>query len=635
MISSANRANSICSACGLPPWYSSRHVGFVITVCSSGRAFENRLTSLAERDVVAPPGRARRLLLKVVALKGVPLNRRSFAQSLLGSIAASIVVPQRGDCTEPGATNERGFDCDVAIVGGGISGLYAGWRLMDSDPGEIRILGHTLGGARPRVTVFEGSCRIGGRLLSTASPRFPGVTCELGGMRFMPTQLRMSKLVSYLGLSTITMNTSLSFALLRGRHVAFSDFTNPDALPYQLSGEERGWVRKFGATSLMDRAVRDLIPATRGLHGKPLYESLQSAMVKDVPLFRWGFWNLMASRLSSEGFSLSRTLSGFDSLGENANAVDLIMQSLDVIPGTRFYLIQDGFEQIPWALQKKFEASGGKVGLGDWLTRFDWIETESGRGIRLTFRSGRSVVSRALVLAMPPHALQPLFIRWPILNNGEPGPLLDAVESIPLFKMFLLYPKPWWNKFLGVAPGGAICAGRSYSDTPIRQCWYWNSAGCPSSDAPAMIMVYCDMSNINFWEGLRFGEAPLPDPCNVPPMDRLDRNWTSHSVPKRMLAEMHRQILILHGVDPKNDEYPPPIEAAYKDWRDEPFGGAVHFWKRGFQSWKLKDTIVNPIPHAPVYVCGEAYSTNSTWAEGALETAEIALVDHFGVARFF
>ncbi|MBV8068230.1 MAG: FAD-dependent oxidoreductase [Candidatus Eremiobacteraeota bacterium] len=506
---------------------------------------------------------------------------------------------------------------------------------MNADPRQIRILGNTLGQSRLRVTVFEGSCRIGGRLLSTASPRFPGVTCELGGMRFMPTQLRMSKLVSYLGLSTITMNTSFSFAFLRGRRIAFSDFTNPDALPYQLSGEEREWVKEFGATSLMDCAVRDLVPATRGLHGKQLYECLQSAQVSDVPLFQWGFWNLVASRLSSEGFNLSRTLSGFDALGENANAVDLIMQALDVIPGTPFYSIKDGFEQIPWTLQTKFEASGGNVVPGEWLTRFDWIQTPSGRGIRLTFRSGRNVVCRALVLAMPPRALRPLFMRWPIPNNGEAGPLLDAVQSIPLFKMFLLYPRPWWNKFLGATSSGTTCAGRSYSDMPIRQCWYWNSAGCPSADSPAMIMAYCDMSNINFWEGLRFGEAPLSDPCNVASDDRLDRNWSSHPVPKGMLAEMHRQILILHGVDPNNDEYPKPIDAAYKDWRDEPFGGAVHFWNRGFASWKLKNRIVNPIQDAPVYICGEAYSTNSTWVEGALETAEIALVDHFGVERFF
>jgi monoamine oxidase len=442
-------------------------------------------------------------------------------------------------------------------------------------------------------------------------------------------------LVSHLGLSTITMNTRFSFALLRGHHVASSDFTNPDALPYRLTTEEADWVRKFGATSLIERAVADLIPATRGLYGERLYECLQSAQVKDIPVFQWGFWNLVASRLSSEGFKLGRALSGFDYVTENANAVDLITQGSDLIPGTPFYLVKGGFEQIPWALQTRFEAAGGKVLLGDWLTRFDWVQTQAGRGVRLTFRSGRNVVSRAVVLAMPRHALQPLLMRSSIPDHGELGPLLDSVESIPLFKMFLLYSKPWWNKHLPAAPHGAICAGRSYSDTPIRQCWYWNSAGCPSGDAPAMIMVYCDVSNTNFWKGLRFGEAPLSDPCDVPSEDRLDRNWSSHAVPKRMLAEMHRQILILHGVDPDNGEYPPPIAAAYKDWEDEPFGGAVHIWKRGFRSWKLKDSIVNPIPQAPVYVCGEAYSTNSGWVEGALQTAEIALVDHFGVGQFF
>jgi hypothetical protein len=45
--------------------------------------------------------------------------------------------------------------------------------------------------------------------------------------------------------------------------------------------------------------------------------------------------------------------------------------------------------------------------------------------------------------------------------------------------------------------------------------------------------------------------------------------------------------------------------------------------------------MVNPIPDAPVYVCGEAYSASPSWAEGALQTAEIALVHHFGIGRFF
>jgi hypothetical protein len=35
--------------------------------------------------------------------------------------------------------------------------------------------------------------------------------------------------------------------------------------------------------------------------------------------------------------------------------------------------------------------------------------------------------------------------------------------------------------------------------------------------------------------------------------------------------------------------------------------------------------MTQPVEGFPCYICGEAYSTNQTWAEGALETADIML----------
>ena len=62
---------------------------------------------------------------------------------------------------------------DVAVVGGGVSGVYSAWRLL------------TEGGKR-QVTVFEGDEHIGGRLLSVTPPHIPYMTAELGGMRILP-----------------------------------------------------------------------------------------------------------------------------------------------------------------------------------------------------------------------------------------------------------------------------------------------------------------------------------------------------------------------------------------------------------------------------------------------------------------
>src|ERR1700760_4265352 len=75
---------------------------------------------------------------------------------------------------------------DVAIIGGGVSGVYSAWRLLTQ--GRMR-----------RVAVFEADDHIGGRLLSVTPPGIPDMRAELGGMRILPAvQPRIKKLIKLL-----------------------------------------------------------------------------------------------------------------------------------------------------------------------------------------------------------------------------------------------------------------------------------------------------------------------------------------------------------------------------------------------------------------------------------------------------
>ena len=108
---------------------------------------------------------------------------------------------------------------------------------------------------------------------------------------------------------------------------------------------------------------------------------------------------------------------------------------------------------------------------------------------------------------------------------------------------------------------------------------------------------------------------------------RLRENWNNHRAPYEMVMEMHRQIKRMHDI-----QYAPnPIDAAYMDWSVDPYGGGVHFWNRGYKSWEVLHDITQPVNDFPCYICGEAYSTNQTWVEGALQTAEIVLQKHLGL----
>src|SRR3954447_15235334 len=75
---------------------------------------------------------------------------------------------------------------DVAIVGAGVAGVYAAWRLRTDTP---------KGRPQPNVQVFEQSGRVGGRLLSVQPPELPGVFCELGGMRYISSQRLVRSLI--------------------------------------------------------------------------------------------------------------------------------------------------------------------------------------------------------------------------------------------------------------------------------------------------------------------------------------------------------------------------------------------------------------------------------------------------------
>jgi monoamine oxidase len=518
---------------------------------------------------------------------------------------------------------------DVAIIGGGISGVYSAWRLVSSQPGKRR------------VALFEGSQRVGGRLLSATPPGMPGTVCEIGGMRYVSSQTLVRSLIENklnLPRHEQIVDMPQNIAHMRGRHLRTSETTDPSRLPYKLQWIEKSYLEaKNDPSSLMGWAITQILPEVANLNGTALHQFLQSAEVDGVPLYHHGFWNLLARAMSSEAYQLSKTLIGYDCLGNNANAVDLTTCYFDFTPGVKYYLLDGGYETVPWILEEEFRNAGGEVNYHSWLEAFDKVTLEDGSiGVSLHFTDGRpAVTARAVVLAMPQHSIRRLRAVGPVLESSKVQHLLGSVQPIALYKMFIGYHYPWWEK-------AGVTQGRSFTDLPVRQCYYWanNQTPMPGPNSTnAMIMVYDDSTNVDFWGGLRMSpakrvhfqrktSAAAAQVSTKNPFEaRLRQNWQGHEAPKLLVQETHRQLMALHNV-----QYAPdPVEAAYADWSDEPYGGAVHLWNRGYKSWELVDEITQPVRDFPCYICGEAFSTNQTWAEGALQTAEIVLQKRFGL----
>lgn len=515
---------------------------------------------------------------------------------------------------------------DVAVIGAGVSGVYGAWRLKTAD-------------ASRKVVVFEGSSRIGGRLLSVRPPDIPDMVAELGGMRILPkVQPLIERLLEVLNdtlpperrieVYDFPVDEPQNIAYLRGVHLRLADFTAaPDRVPYQLSFLEKGG----SAGTIILNAIEQIVPGitSSGLDEQRRREMARHATFAGRPLYQQGFWNVLMRVLSGEAFQLGIDAGGYNSTLSNWNAADAIpwyLSDFGVEPDYKAF--KKGFQQVPLSLADLFREAGGEIRLdsavGGLVERDDGFELTVG---------DRTVRAETVILAMPRRSLELLAPTSPPLQ--EIRALTASVTPRPLFKLFTTYANPWWRSagLTGLDGLVPLEAGRTVTDLPVRQTYYWpRDDGNPATSGPAMLMAsYDDGTNIGFWDGLRprrsrawsAGDevAPIEDPFLGEAEAHSNAEWFRYRAPRSMVAEVARQLGGVHGL-----AYTPAVRnAAFRDWGDDPYGGGWNSWNIGVKSWEVKERIVQPLEDRPLYICGEAYSDAQGWVEGALQTADLML----------
>jgi monoamine oxidase len=209
--------------------------------------------------------------------------------------------------------------------------------------------------------------------------------------------------------------------------------------------------------------------------------------------------------------------------------------------------------------------------------------------------------------------------------------MVNAVISQAAFKIFLGYPYPWWRVL-------NLQAGRSITDMPLRQTFYFQTEGeqkgaDPANNNSLMMVSYNDLGSVPFWKALEaqtLGKESIfrgrPNPF-VP-----NDGWrvaTPFAITEQMVRAAQDLVTEIHGLK----FVPEPYTAAYHDWSEDPYGAGWHAWKAGTRFWEIMPKIRKPVKDDDVFICGEAYSINQGWVEGALQTAELMLEEHFGLRR--
>ncbi len=350
-----------------------------------------------------------------------------------------------------------------------------------------------------------------------------------------------------------------------------------------------------------------------------------------VPLYQQGFWNVLLRVMSGEAYQLGVDAGGYHSTLTNWNAADAIPWYLsDFDVHAQYEGFTQGFQQVPNSLAQLFTAAGGDLRLN---AKLDGFDCQDGT---FTLQVGTDTLrARALILAMPRRALEIIAPLSPLLRRPAIQSLIASVTPRPLFKLFTTYSNPWWRaagytqtQSNGKTQFVSVESGRTVTDLPIRQTYYWpTDKGHPVRSGRAMLMAsYDDGIDIGFWDGLRrqrrqdgsAGQAATvsSDPFLGTGSASSGSTWDQYQASRRMVDEVARQLQVIHGLP-----YTPQVlDAAFRDWGDDPFGGGWNSWNIGVKSWEVQQQIVQPFTQCPLYICGEAYSDAQGWVEGALQT---------------
>jgi monoamine oxidase len=359
-----------------------------------------------------------------------------------------------------------------------------------------------------------------------------------------------------------------------------------------------------------------------------------------------GYWNLLSDVGSPEAHAYIGDALGYYTLASNGNAAEAVQAiMLDIAQNPVYKTLSAGYQALPTALADAVTSAGVPIVTNTRLVSFA-VQDDGSSALTLAGPDGeRAVTAARLILALPRRALELLAPtpHFDLDGDTELKRLVQSVTPTPAFKLFCLYSERWWERL-------GISAGRSVSDLPIRQTYYFapdpGPSQAPASAAGLLMAAYDDLTAVDYWQGLipseedraserdelraalgglargagllAAGELPPEPPPHL------------HKAPDDMLRHAKQQLALLHEIPA--EEIPDPVVGAFVDWSFDPFGGGWSFWSPRVDVRDVMDRIKVPLgKDTRVNIVGDAYSGLQGWVEGALSATEAVLERHVGL----
>lgn len=496
---------------------------------------------------------------------------------------------------------------DIVIVGAGMSGLYLAWRLKNLDSSF-------------NITILEKLDRVGGRL-DTDVVEIDGVDVknEEGGMRFMTSQTTLQNLLAALNLTDqigpFSMGDANNRYYIRGKAFSFGEAAANDnaiwSTVYNLLPAERN--QSPGAITA---SVLNALLTENNMSAPQTPEDWQQfrlqATWKGLPLYKWGFWSFLTDYgLSQECIKMLDDTGGFKAPFDKRGNAGAAFQLMGDFVNPQFNTLVPGYSLLPNTLYNEILAKNADVRLGHHVTSVQ--TTASGSEVLAVDANGResTFTCKLLILALPQQALNHLSYFSPPLNTKQFRADLASVIDMPLTKINAYYTTRWWYTALNLSAGG------SFSDLPMAQLYVYNPIVSTDQTGPATLTMYCDDYSGSYWSSLQSIGGPFEGTIPNP----------RHTVPasNAVVGALQAQLQTMLGLS----NIPTPVLTTYKRWATPRFGDGDHMWAVGANDAEIVPRLMNPCPN--VFICGEAYSDDQAWVDGALRSADALLFQAYGM----